>query len=72
MKVEIVEINKIKTGKRYRTDYGNLDDLANSIKTHGLIQPLAVSIQDTTGVLDQSMFSRGVARELGRSGCFLG
>ena len=42
MKVDIVNINRIITGERYRTDYGNLDDLVNSVKIHGLIQPLAV------------------------------
>lgn len=38
-----VKLNEIKVGTRFRTDYGDLERLANSIKSHGLIQPLAVA-----------------------------
>lgn len=38
-----VAINKIKLKKRIRKDQGNMDSLINSIKKHGLINPLAIN-----------------------------
>ncbi len=43
MKLDIIPISNINIGKRFRKDYGDLDDLALSIKSKGLICPIAVS-----------------------------
>ena len=42
MKVDIVKLTDINFGERYRKDYGDVEGLANSIKTKGIISPLAV------------------------------
>jgi len=42
MKVDIVPIDDIEVGERFRVDMGNLVELAESIKNEGIIQPLAV------------------------------
>ena len=38
-----IEISKIKYGNRFRRDYGNIDKLAENIKTNGLLCPIAVT-----------------------------
>ena len=43
MKVDIIELVKIKFGERRREDYGDITSLAESIKKEGLIQPIAVA-----------------------------
>ena len=43
MKVAILSIDSITVGKRFREDYGDVEKLAESIRTKGLITPLAVS-----------------------------
>jgi ParB/RepB/Spo0J family partition protein len=43
MRVDIVNPKEIWSKERFRTDYGELDDLVTSIKKYGIIQPLAVS-----------------------------
>lgn len=45
MRVDIVNPKDIWSGERFRTDYGELDDLVTSIKKYGVIQPIAVSQQ---------------------------
>jgi len=40
--LRVVPISSIVEGKRYREEYKNLNDLAQSFKTEGIIQPLAV------------------------------
>lgn len=42
-KFESVAISKIVVGSRFRKDMGDLDALAQSIKGHGLLQPILVS-----------------------------
>ncbi len=42
MKVDIVDRSKIVVGERFRDDYGNISELAESLKKEGIIQPLAV------------------------------
>lgn len=44
-KVEIIDINRIKTVSNPRTkiDKNSINDLADSIKTHGILQPVLVS-----------------------------
>lgn len=42
MKVDIVSIDRIEVGKRFREDYGDMAMLKESIKQEGIIQPLAV------------------------------
>lgn len=42
MIVEVIHRSQIDFGDRRREDYGNLEQLANSIKEKGLIQPIAV------------------------------
>lgn len=37
-----IEISKIKTGTRFREDYGNIEELAFDINKNGLISPIAV------------------------------
>jgi len=44
--VAMVSISEIHEGVRFREDYGDIEDLVNSIKQKGLIQPLAVSLDD--------------------------
>lgn len=41
-----VSLSQIEVGDRFRKDYGNITELAVSIKKEGLIQPLAVKEQD--------------------------
>ncbi|RLC32196.1 MAG: hypothetical protein DRH37_01190 [Deltaproteobacteria bacterium] len=48
MKLGNIAIDRIDTGKRYREDYGNLDELAQSIHEKGLICPIAVVQQETS------------------------
>jgi ParB/RepB/Spo0J family partition protein len=43
MKIETVALSKIKLGTRYRRDYGDLEDLAQSIGQVGLLQPIVVN-----------------------------
>lgn len=38
-----VALNKIKLKKRIRKDQGNMDSLINSLKKHGLINPIAIN-----------------------------
>lgn len=38
-----VAINKIDTGNRFRKDYGDLEPLADSIKSLGLLQPIGIT-----------------------------
>ena len=42
MQLSIIPLSSILVGERFRKDYGEIKDLANSIKQNGLIQPLAV------------------------------
>lgn len=44
--VDIINRDQITTGDRYREDFGDLAELAQSIKERGLIQPLAVKQLD--------------------------
>lgn len=41
-KVELVRVKDIRTGKRFRKDYRNMNDLKESIKEKGLINPITV------------------------------
>lgn len=42
MKVELSKIEDIIVGERFREDFGELDDLAASIKERGIIQPISI------------------------------
>ena len=42
MKVRELPLDKIQVGKRFRTEFGNIKDLAESLKEKGLIQPISV------------------------------
>lgn len=42
MKLDIIKLTNIEFGDRKRTEYGDLNELAHSIKTRGLICPIAV------------------------------
>ena len=42
-----IEIVKIKWNDRVRTDYGDIQELSNSIKTLGLLQPIVLDENDT-------------------------
>jgi len=44
--VAIVSIDEIFEGERFREDYGDIESLVHSIKEKGLIQPLAVCLDD--------------------------
>lgn len=46
MRVNIVPITEINEGSRRRQDYGALDELVESIKQKGLIQPIAVGLTE--------------------------
>ena len=46
MNVAIVKQSEIWQSDRFRTDYGALDELVDSIKKFGVIQPLAVNSQE--------------------------
>lgn len=48
MKVAILKREDIIVGERFRDDYGNIAELAASLKKEGIIQPLAVRL-DTEG-----------------------
>jgi ParB family transcriptional regulator, chromosome partitioning protein len=37
-----VSLNDIKIGNRIRKDIGNIDDLINSMRRHGLLQPIVI------------------------------
>jgi ParB family chromosome partitioning protein len=39
-----IKITEIKIGERYRSDLGDIASLADSIKTHGLIQPVVIDL----------------------------
>jgi ParB family chromosome partitioning protein len=39
----LISVNGIKVHNRIRKDYGNIDELAQSIKEHGLLQPIVVT-----------------------------
>lgn len=43
MKIQEVHIDKIEIANRFRTDLGDLDELVESIKKKGIIQPITVS-----------------------------
>ncbi len=43
MELLIIPHDSIEVGERFRKDYGDVDELSNSIKKQGLIQPLAVT-----------------------------
>lgn len=45
MKVDIVPISSIEIGERFRVEMGNINELVQSIKKEGIIQPLAVCEQ---------------------------
>jgi len=45
MSIEI-PLNQIEFGSRFRKDYGDVDQLAFSIKKNGLISPLAIGVAD--------------------------
>lgn len=42
MKTGIIALSEVFEGERLREDYGDIEALKESIKTHGIIQPLAV------------------------------
>jgi len=42
IEMKVVKLSDIELGERVREDYGDLDELAESLKTNGFIQPLAV------------------------------
>ena len=46
MKVSIIKLSQVEFGERRREDYGDLTELAHSIKTKGIITPLAVKKHD--------------------------
>ncbi|MCQ2591827.1 MAG: ParB/RepB/Spo0J family partition protein [Treponema sp.] len=39
----LVQIDKIKVRKRVRKDLGNLDDLKESLRTYGLLNPITIN-----------------------------
>lgn len=41
--VHTIPVASIQTGERFREDYGDIDDLASSIRTYGLLQPIVIS-----------------------------
>ena len=43
--VDVINLDQITSGERYREDFGDLNELSQSIKDRGLIQPLAVKQQ---------------------------
>lgn len=43
MKIENIAIDKIEIGERYRRDYGDLEDLAQSIRQVGLLHPIVIN-----------------------------
>ena len=43
VEVKIIPLNSIWSSERFRKDLGEIHDLAHSIETHGIIQPLAVN-----------------------------
>lgn len=46
MKTGIVALSDVFEGDRLREDYGDIEALSNSIKQHGVIQPLAVMLSN--------------------------
>ena len=60
MKVAIVPIPTIKVGKRFREEMGDVEGLARSIESKGLITPLAVSLNpDSEGPELYSLLAGG-------------
>ena len=43
---ETVSVSSIKVAKRMRNEVGNLDQLAESIETHGLLQPIGITLKN--------------------------
>lgn len=43
LKQSVMRLDSIEVGERFREDYGNIDELVQSIKTNGLLQPIVVS-----------------------------
>jgi len=41
----MLQISKVKIGKRIRSEYGDMQDLAKSIREHGLLHPIVVDSQ---------------------------
>lgn len=46
MRLDYVERSSIIVGERYRKEFKKIEELAESIKSYGIIQPLAVLMQD--------------------------
>jgi ParB/RepB/Spo0J family partition protein len=46
MRLEIVPVEKINFGDRYRKELGNIEELAKDIKDNGLITPIALHLKD--------------------------
>jgi len=44
-RLKMLKIADIDVGERFREDFGNLDDLANSIREKGVLQPITVSTE---------------------------
>ena len=42
--LENIPLNQIHIGERFRKEYGNMAQLKHSIKTNGLITPIAVGL----------------------------
>jgi site-specific DNA-methyltransferase (adenine-specific) len=59
MKVAVVPMTSIAFGERFRKDYGDMDELVDSIKSRGLIQPLAVCINTEDNKYDYSLLAGG-------------
>lgn len=51
MKVDIIKLTDIEFGNRKREEYGDIDELSFSMKTKGMITPMAV---ETTPGADKS------------------
>ena len=47
--VSVVPIDGIEIGKRFRTDYGKMAELKDSIQREGLIHPIAIARQEIEG-----------------------
>jgi hypothetical protein len=54
MRLDYVNLIDIEYGSRKREDFGDLDDLARSIKTEGLICPIAVVEKKTCQYCEDS------------------
>ena len=62
-----VEITKIKVAKRIRTDDGDIAELAENIKAHGLLAPVIVHRTDTGYKLLAGKRRLAACRMLGHS-----